>query len=149
MTLRCLWSFNISSWEIPPRLAHKLLTSKSYSIEKDILMSRNYKHVSPFTPQLWIYFFCYVGKMLPSCLSCCATLSRVYSKLLIFFLLQIHQGTVPVSYTVTTVAPHGIPLCTGQHIPTCSTQQVPGCSVVFSGQHLPVCSVPPPVSGSL
>ncbi|XP_053859107.1 E3 ubiquitin-protein ligase RNF38 isoform X2 [Vidua macroura] len=58
---------------------------------------------------------------------------------------QIHQGTVPVSYTVTTVAPHGIPLCTGQHIPACSTQQVPGCSVVFSGQHLPVCSVPPPM----
>nr|XP_045230401.1 E3 ubiquitin-protein ligase RNF38 isoform X5 [Macaca fascicularis] len=57
---------------------------------------------------------------------------------------QLHQGTVPVSYTVTTVAPHGIPLCTGQHIPACSTQQVPGCSVVFSGQHLPVCSVPPP-----
>ncbi|MBN3326118.1 RNF38 ligase, partial [Atractosteus spatula] len=53
---------------------------------------------------------------------------------------QIHQGTVPVSYTVTTVAPHGIPLCTGQH-----TQQVPGCSVVFSGQHYPVCSVPPPM----
>ncbi|KAM3939343.1 E3 ubiquitin-protein ligase RNF38 isoform 3-T3 [Leptodactylus fuscus] len=58
---------------------------------------------------------------------------------------QIHQGTVPVSYTVTTVAPHGIPLCTGQHIPACSAQQVPGCSVVFSGQHLPVCSVPPPM----
>nr|KAF6315321.1 ring finger protein 38 [Myotis myotis] len=58
---------------------------------------------------------------------------------------QLHQGTVPVSYTVTTVAPHGIPLCTGQHIPACSTQQVPGCSVVFSGQHLPVCSVPPPM----
>ncbi|XP_075458590.1 E3 ubiquitin-protein ligase RNF38 isoform X1 [Ascaphus truei] len=58
---------------------------------------------------------------------------------------QIHQGSVPVSYTVTTVAPHGIPLCTGQHIPACSTQQVPGCSVVFSGQHLPVCSVPPPM----
>ncbi|XP_078532668.1 E3 ubiquitin-protein ligase RNF38 isoform X1 [Lissotriton helveticus] len=58
---------------------------------------------------------------------------------------QIHQGSVPVSYTVTTVAPHGIPLCTGQHIPACNTQQVPGCSVVFSGQHLPVCSVPPPM----
>ncbi|XP_072260645.1 E3 ubiquitin-protein ligase RNF38 isoform X2 [Pyxicephalus adspersus] len=58
---------------------------------------------------------------------------------------QIHQGTVPVSYTVSTVAPHGIPLCTGQHIPACSAQQVPGCSVVFSGQHLPVCSVPPPM----
>nr|XP_051703490.1 E3 ubiquitin-protein ligase RNF38-like [Oryctolagus cuniculus] len=58
---------------------------------------------------------------------------------------QFHQGTVPVSCTVTTVAPHGIPLCTGQHIPACSRQQVPGCSVVFSGQHLPVCSVPPPM----
>ncbi|RXM97746.1 E3 ubiquitin-protein ligase RNF38 [Acipenser ruthenus] len=58
---------------------------------------------------------------------------------------QIHQGTVPVSYTVTTVAPHGIPLCTGPHIPACNTQQVPGCSVVFSGQHYPVCSVPPPM----
>ncbi|XP_069486561.1 E3 ubiquitin-protein ligase RNF38 isoform X2 [Ambystoma mexicanum] len=58
---------------------------------------------------------------------------------------QIHQGSVPVSYTVTTVAPHGIPLCTGPHIPACNTQQVPGCSVVFSGQHLPVCSVPPPM----
>ncbi|XP_078252134.1 E3 ubiquitin-protein ligase RNF38 isoform X3 [Rhinoraja longicauda] len=57
---------------------------------------------------------------------------------------QIHQGTVPVSYTVTTVAPHVIPLCTGQHIPACNTQ-VPGCSVVFSGQHYPVCSVPPPM----
>ncbi|XP_064032784.1 E3 ubiquitin-protein ligase RNF38 isoform X1 [Pogoniulus pusillus] len=58
---------------------------------------------------------------------------------------QIHQGTVPVSYTVTTVAPHGIPLCTSQHIPARTTQQVPGCSVVFSEQHLPVCSVPPPM----
>ncbi|XP_030050206.1 E3 ubiquitin-protein ligase RNF38 isoform X2 [Microcaecilia unicolor] len=58
---------------------------------------------------------------------------------------QIHQRTVPVSYTVTTVASHGLPLCTGQHIPACNTQQVPGCSVVFSGQHVPVCSVPPPV----
>nr|XP_021389537.2 E3 ubiquitin-protein ligase RNF38 [Lonchura striata domestica] len=56
---------------------------------------------------------------------------------------QIHQGTVPVSYAVTTVAPHGIPLCTGQHIPARSTQQVAGCSVVFSGHHRPVCSVSP------
>ncbi|XP_009995705.1 PREDICTED: E3 ubiquitin-protein ligase RNF38-like [Chaetura pelagica] len=58
---------------------------------------------------------------------------------------QIQQGAVPVSYTVTTVAPHGIPLCTAQCIPPCSTQQVPGCSVVFSGQHFPICSVPPPM----
>ncbi|XP_051497579.1 E3 ubiquitin-protein ligase RNF38-like [Apus apus] len=58
---------------------------------------------------------------------------------------QIQQGAVPVSYTVTTVAPHGIPLCTAQCIPPCSTQQVPGCSVVFSGQHFPICSMPPPM----
>ncbi|NXL93995.1 RNF38 ligase, partial [Alectura lathami] len=58
---------------------------------------------------------------------------------------QIRQGTVPVTYTVPSVAPHGIPLCTGQHLPACSTQQVPGCSVVLNGQHLPVCSVPPPM----
>ncbi|XP_038625579.1 E3 ubiquitin-protein ligase RNF38 isoform X2 [Tachyglossus aculeatus] len=58
---------------------------------------------------------------------------------------QIHQGTAPVSYTVTTVAPHGIPLCTGQHIPACSAHHVPGCSVVFSGQPIPVCSVPAPM----
>nr|XP_038025539.1 E3 ubiquitin-protein ligase RNF38-like [Anas platyrhynchos] len=58
---------------------------------------------------------------------------------------QIHQGAVPVSYTVTTVAQHGIPLCTTQHIPACSTQQVPGCSVAISEQHLPICSAPPPM----
>ncbi|KAJ8354406.1 hypothetical protein SKAU_G00219730 [Synaphobranchus kaupii] len=61
---------------------------------------------------------------------------------------QLPQGTVPVSYTVSPVPPHGLPppLCTGQHLPTCSTQQqVPGCSVVFSGQHYPICSVPPPM----
>ncbi|KAI1887670.1 hypothetical protein AGOR_G00192700 [Albula goreensis] len=61
---------------------------------------------------------------------------------------QLPQGTVPVSYTVSPVPPHGLPppLCTGGHLPACSTQQqVPGCSVVFSGQHYPVCSVPPPM----
>ncbi|KAL4641748.1 E3 ubiquitin-protein ligase RNF38-like [Arapaima gigas] len=61
---------------------------------------------------------------------------------------QLQQGTVPVSYTVSAVPPHGLPppLCTGQHLPACSSQQqMPGCSVVFSGQHYPVCSVPPPV----
>ncbi|KPP57053.1 E3 ubiquitin-protein ligase RNF38-like [Scleropages formosus] len=60
---------------------------------------------------------------------------------------QLQQGTVPVSYTVSPVPPHGLPppLCTGQHLPACSSQQqMPGCSVVFSGQHYPVCSVPPP-----
>ncbi|XP_036372940.1 E3 ubiquitin-protein ligase RNF38-like isoform X1 [Megalops cyprinoides] len=61
---------------------------------------------------------------------------------------QLPQGTVPVSYTVSPVPPHGLPppRCTGQHLPACSSQQqVPGCSVVFSGQHYPVCSVPPPM----
>ncbi|XP_019744807.1 E3 ubiquitin-protein ligase RNF38 isoform X1 [Hippocampus comes] len=53
---------------------------------------------------------------------------------------QLQQGSVPVSYTVTPVAPHGLaaPLCNGQHLPpSCSSQQqVPACSVVFStGQH--------------
>ncbi|XP_061844211.1 E3 ubiquitin-protein ligase RNF38 [Nerophis lumbriciformis] len=52
---------------------------------------------------------------------------------------QLQQGSVPVSYTVTPVAPHGIaaPLCNGHLPPNCSTQQqVPACSVVFStGQH--------------
>lgn len=62
---------------------------------------------------------------------------------------QLPQGTVPVSYTVSPVPPHGLPppLCTGQHLPACSSQQqVPACSVVFSGQqHYPICSVPPPM----
>uniref|UniRef100_A0A3B4T709 Ring finger protein 38 n=1 Tax=Seriola dumerili TaxID=41447 RepID=A0A3B4T709_SERDU len=53
---------------------------------------------------------------------------------------QLQQASVPVSYTVTPVPPHGLaaPLCSGQHLPpTCSSQQqVPTCSVVFStGQH--------------
>ncbi|KAM9314476.1 E3 ubiquitin-protein ligase RNF38 [Pholidichthys leucotaenia] len=53
---------------------------------------------------------------------------------------QLQQGSVPVSYTVTPVPPHGLaaPLCSSQHLPpTCSSQQqVPACSVVFStGQH--------------
>ncbi|XP_017316894.2 E3 ubiquitin-protein ligase RNF38 isoform X1 [Ictalurus punctatus] len=60
---------------------------------------------------------------------------------------QLPQGTVPVSYTVSPMAAHGLPppLCTGQHIPACSSQQqVPACSVVFSSQqHYPVC--PPPM----
>ncbi|XP_035492581.1 E3 ubiquitin-protein ligase RNF38 isoform X2 [Scophthalmus maximus] len=53
---------------------------------------------------------------------------------------QLQQGSVPVSYTVTPVPPHGLaaPLCSGQHLPpSCSSQQqVPACSMVFStGQH--------------
>ncbi|XP_077461564.1 E3 ubiquitin-protein ligase RNF38 isoform X2 [Stigmatopora argus] len=52
---------------------------------------------------------------------------------------QLQQGSsVPVSYTVNPVAPHGLsaPLCNGQHLPPNCSQQVPACSVVFStGQH--------------
>ncbi|KAJ1060283.1 hypothetical protein K5549_004721 [Capra hircus] len=57
---------------------------------------------------------------------------------------QVHQGPVPLSYTVTTVTTQGFPLPTGQHIPGCSTQQLPACSVMFSGQHYPLCCLPPP-----
>ncbi|XP_072846063.2 RING finger protein 44 isoform X1 [Pogona vitticeps] len=58
---------------------------------------------------------------------------------------QVHQGAVPLSYTVTTVTTQGFPLHTGQHIPGCSTQQLPACSVMFSGQHYPLCCLPPPL----
>lgn len=59
---------------------------------------------------------------------------------------QVHQGPVPLSYTVTTVTTQGFPLPASQHIPGCSTQQLPACSVMFSGQHYPLCCLPPPVS---
>lgn len=59
---------------------------------------------------------------------------------------QVHQGPVPLSYTVTTVTTQGFPLPTSQHIPGCGTQQLPACSVMFSGQHYPLCCLPPPVS---
>lgn len=59
---------------------------------------------------------------------------------------QVHQGPVPLSYTVTTVTTQGFPLPTSQHIPGCSAQQLPACSVMFSGQHYPLCCLPPPVS---
>lgn len=62
------------------------------------------------------------------------------------FSFQVHQGAVPLSYTVTTVTTQGFPIHTGQHIPGCSTQQLPACSVMFSGQHYPLCCLPPPVS---
>uniref|UniRef100_A0A3P8WBA9 Ring finger protein 38 n=1 Tax=Cynoglossus semilaevis TaxID=244447 RepID=A0A3P8WBA9_CYNSE len=52
--------------------------------------------------------------------------------------LDLHeqlQQSVPVSYTVTPVPPHGLtaPLCSGQHLPpSCSSQQqVPTCNVVW------------------
>ncbi|XP_036095987.1 RING finger protein 44 isoform X2 [Molossus molossus] len=57
---------------------------------------------------------------------------------------QVHQGPVPLPYTVTTVTTQGFPLPSGQHIPGCSAQQLPACSVMFSGQHYPLCCLPPP-----
>uniref|UniRef100_A0A8C9QNS3 Ring finger protein 44 n=1 Tax=Scleropages formosus TaxID=113540 RepID=A0A8C9QNS3_SCLFO len=48
---------------------------------------------------------------------------------------QMHQGPVPISYTVTTVTTHGFPLHTGQPIPGCNAQQLPACSVIFGGRH--------------
>lgn len=57
---------------------------------------------------------------------------------------QVHQGPVPLSYTVTTVTTQGFPLPASQHIPGCSAQQLPACSVMFSGQQYPLCCLPPP-----
>lgn len=61
-------------------------------------------------------------------------------------LFKMHQGSVPISYTVTTVTTHGFPIHTGQPIPGCNTQQLPACSVMFSGQLSLLCCLPPPVS---
>ncbi|KAK5897327.1 hypothetical protein CesoFtcFv8_010398 [Champsocephalus esox] len=58
---------------------------------------------------------------------------------------QMHQGSVPISYTVTTVTTHGFPIHTGQPLPGCSTQQLPACSVMFSGQLSLLCCLPPPL----
>uniref|UniRef100_A0A8C6UQM6 Ring finger protein 44 n=1 Tax=Neogobius melanostomus TaxID=47308 RepID=A0A8C6UQM6_9GOBI len=58
---------------------------------------------------------------------------------------QMHQGSVPISYTVTTVTTHGFPIHTGQPLPGCSTQQLPACSVMFSGQLALLCCLPPPL----
>ncbi|KAF3838113.1 hypothetical protein F7725_009881 [Dissostichus mawsoni] len=57
---------------------------------------------------------------------------------------QMHQGSVPISYTVTTVTTHGFPIHTGQPLPGCNTQQLPACSVMFSGQLSLLCCLPPP-----
>lgn len=63
-----------------------------------------------------------------------------------FSLSKMHQGSVPISYTVTTVTTHGFPIHTGQPLPGCNTQQLPACSVMFSGQLSLLCCLPPPVS---
>ncbi|XP_017345700.1 RING finger protein 44 isoform X2 [Ictalurus punctatus] len=53
---------------------------------------------------------------------------------------QMHQGSVPISYTVTTVTTHGFPMHTGQPIPACNAQQLPACSLIqaCTMHHLPV-----------
>ncbi|KAM8909843.1 RING finger protein 44 isoform 1-T6 [Spinachia spinachia] len=58
---------------------------------------------------------------------------------------QMHPGSVPISYTVTTVTTHGFPIHTGQPLPGCNTQQLPACSVMFSGQLSLLCCLPPPL----
>ncbi|XP_053734942.1 RING finger protein 44 isoform X1 [Synchiropus splendidus] len=58
---------------------------------------------------------------------------------------QMHQGSVPISYTVTTVTTHGFPIHSGQPLPGCSAQQLPTCSVMFSGQLSLLCCLPPPL----
>ncbi|KAG7483994.1 hypothetical protein MATL_G00044280 [Megalops atlanticus] len=60
---------------------------------------------------------------------------------------QIHQGPVPISYTVTTVTTHGFPLHAAQPIPGCNTQQLPACSAfqpLITGEHF-ILHPPPPV----
>ncbi|XP_029627934.1 RING finger protein 44 isoform X3 [Salmo trutta] len=58
---------------------------------------------------------------------------------------QMHQESVPISYTVTTVTTHGFPIHTGQPLPGCNSQQLPACSVMFSGQLSLLCCLPPPL----
>uniref|UniRef100_A0A4W5L712 Ring finger protein 44 n=1 Tax=Hucho hucho TaxID=62062 RepID=A0A4W5L712_9TELE len=62
---------------------------------------------------------------------------------------QMHQGSVPISYTVTTVTTHGFPIHTGQPLPGCNSQQLPACSVMFSGQLSLSHSFPLPVGQPL
>uniref|UniRef100_A0A674C804 Ring finger protein 44 n=1 Tax=Salmo trutta TaxID=8032 RepID=A0A674C804_SALTR len=61
-------------------------------------------------------------------------------------MVELHdQGSVPISYTVTTVTTHGFPIHTGQPLPGCNSQQLPACSVMFSGQLSLLCCLPPPL----
>ncbi|TRY54657.1 hypothetical protein DNTS_031198 [Danionella cerebrum] len=52
---------------------------------------------------------------------------------------QMHQGSVPISYTVTTVTTHGFP-----PMAACTAQHLPACSVMLSGQLSLLCCLPPP-----
>lgn len=59
---------------------------------------------------------------------------------------QMHPGSVPISYTVTTVTTHGFPIhAGGPPLPGCGAQQLPACSVMFSGQLSLLCCLPPPL----
>ncbi|CAL8330920.1 unnamed protein product [Gadus morhua 'NCC'] len=58
---------------------------------------------------------------------------------------QMHQGSVPISYTITTVTTHGFPIHAGPPLAGCNTQQLPACSVMFSGQLSLLCCLPPPL----
>ncbi|XP_055783834.1 RING finger protein 44-like isoform X2 [Salvelinus fontinalis] len=56
-------------------------------------------------------------------------------------MVELHdQGSVPISYTVTTVTTHGFPIHAGQPLPGCNSQQLPACSLIqaCTMQHLPV-----------
>lgn len=121
----------------PPHYRHSCCTMLPTTMP--IIISNNItQHNSIKAPWSWT---CMIGLVCIShCLiflffRLCAFLYNFF-----FFFLQLQQGNVPVSYTVTPVPPHGLaaPLCSSQHIPpSCSSQQqVPACSVVFStGQH--------------
>ncbi|KAJ3587892.1 hypothetical protein NHX12_011487, partial [Muraenolepis orangiensis] len=58
---------------------------------------------------------------------------------------QMHQGSVPISYTITTVTTHGFPIHAGPPLAGCNAQQLPACSVMFSGQLSLLCCLPPPL----
>ncbi|XP_056295578.1 RING finger protein 44 isoform X2 [Pseudoliparis swirei] len=54
---------------------------------------------------------------------------------------QMHPGSVPISYTVTTVTTHGFPIhAGGPPLPGCGAQQLPACSLIqaCTMQHMPV-----------
>lgn len=53
---------------------------------------------------------------------------------------QMHQGSVPISYTITTVTTHGFPIHAGPPLAGCNAQQLPACSLLqaCTMQHMPV-----------
>lgn len=121
---------------IPPPCRHgyctQLPTITTITISKRI-MGRN----SSKAPWSWTCMIRFVWDIY---IFVCVCFFCVWLHIYSLISIQLQQASVPVSYTVTQVPPHGLaaPLCSGQHLPpTCSSQQqVPACSVVFStGQH--------------